>query len=364
MSPLSVNITKNLFLSPPMKPDTLLLAGDIGGTRTRLAVYAMDDWPGPPLRQQTFLNHKATGLPDLVTAFLAEVSRQPSVGCFGIAGPIRGDRIRMTNLDWQIDARHLEKTFGLQQVFLINDLVATAMGAVLLPEQELFTIHAGRPQPNGNIAVLAPGTGLGQAFMLKRKQGFLPVASEGGHSSFAPRNHQQIELLEFLLRKEAHISVEKVCSGLGIPNLYDFLAGRLQQPEPLRRELADASDRTPVLVNAGLKAFAAGDSDHICVQTLRLFTDILAAEAANLALKVLATGGIFLGGGIPPRMLPFFSSERFLEVFARGIYREMLAEIPIHVILNPKAALLGAAAYGFNQICPDNQENTPCDTLT
>ena len=200
------------------------------------------------------------------------------------------------------------------------------------------------------IGVIAPGTGLGEAFILRKKEFYLTGASEGGHAGFAPRNHQQVALLDFLLQQEEHISVEKVCSGLGLPRLYDFLATRNHPPENLRRELTEANDRTPILVNAGLKALASGDTDHICVQTLQLFVDILAAEAANLALKVLATGGIYFGGGIPPRILPFFTPKHFMNIFAHGVYRQLLADIPVHIILNPKTALIGAASYGMNQI--------------
>jgi len=332
-----------------MTPDTLLLAGDIGGTKTTLALYASTTWPAPPIREQTFANSEATGLAELITGFLQKVDESPTLGCFGIAGPIRDNRVQMTNLDWLIDARELEQKCGLDQIFLINDLVATAMGAVLLPDEELNTINIGHPRPEGTIAVLAPGTGLGEAFILRQHKQFFPVASEGGHASFAPRNRKQLELLDFLLQKEQHISVEKVCSGLGLPNIYAFLATRMKQPESLQQKLAESTDQTPILVNTALQALSAGDKHHICVHTLQLFIDILAAEAANLALKVLATGGIYIGGGIPPRILHFFQSEQFMAVFARGVYRKMLGDIPVHIILNPKTALLGAAAYGMNQ---------------
>jgi len=256
----------------------------------------------------------------------------------------------MTNLDWLIDGRELEHKCGLDQVFLINDLVATAMGSVLLPDEGLNAINIGHQRPEGTIGVLAPGTGLGEAFILRQHKQLFPVASEGGHASFAPRNRQQLELLDFLLQKEQHISVEKVCSGLGLPNIYAFLATRMEQPRDLQQKLAQAADQTPILVNTALKAHSAGDQHHICVHTLQLFIDILAAEAANLALKVLATGGIYIGGGIPPRILPFFNNKQFMAVFARGVYWEMLGDIPIHIILKPKTALLGAAAYGMEQV--------------
>jgi glucokinase len=333
-----------------MTTDTLLLAGDIGGTKTTLALYTTKTWPAPPLREQTFANKTTTGLVKLITTFLQPEKKTPTLGCFGIAGPIRDNRVQMTNLDWLIDARELEQECGLNQVTLINDLVATAMGAVLLPKKELNTINIGLPHPEGTIGVLAPGTGLGEAFILRQHNQLFPVASEGGHASFAPCNHDQLELLNFLLQKEGHISIEKVCSGLGLPNIYAFLATRMEQPDSLQQQLAEAKDQTPILVNTALQALSAGDHQHICVHTLQIFIDILAAEAANLALKVLATGGIYIGGGIPPRILPFFQNKQFMAFFARGVYQKMLADIPVHIILNPNTALLGAAAYGMNQM--------------
>ena len=333
-----------------MTVDPLLLAGDIGGTKTTLALYDVTSWPAAPICERTFVNRETTGLGPLITQFLQESDKQPTTGCFGVAGPIRDNRVQMTNLDWLLDAKELARASGFSKVFLINDLVTTAMGAGLLPENELTTINSGTLHPEGTIGVLAPGTGLGEAFLLNHNNRRLPVASEGGHASFAPRNREQLDLLDYLLKQENHISVEKVCSGLGLPNIYAFLTTRMEPPELLTRELRQGGDPTPILVNTALKSLAAGKLDHICVQTLQLFVDILAAEAANLALKVLATGGIFIGGGLPPRILPFFQGDRFMNLFARGVYRDMLADIPVHIILNPKTALLGAAAYGIEQI--------------
>ena len=329
---------------------SLLLAGDIGGTKTTLALYRAENRSGQPIREQTFQNHRATGLADLITTFLEQEKELPAVGCFGVAGPVRDGRVKMTNLDWVIDARQIARACGLRHVILINDLVATAVGAVLLPENELYSVNPGRPRAEGTIGVLAPGTGLGEAFVLRREDQSIPVASEGGHASFAPRNPKELELLEFLLTRQQHISVEKVCSGLGIPNIYSFLTTRLEIPKKLQPELAGVADPTPILVQAALTALADGNHHHICVQTMYLFVDILAAETANLALKVMATGGIYIGGGLPPRMLPFFESERFMTIMARGVYREMLGTIPVHILLNPKTALIGAAAYGMDQL--------------
>ncbi len=331
-----------------MTTTKLLLAGDIGGTKTTLALYATGNL-AQPVCEQTFQNRQASGLAQLITTFLRQEKELPAVGCFGVAGPVRDGRVKMTNLDWRIDELEIARACGLERVILINDLVATAVGAVLLPRHELFPINQGQPRDEGTIGVLAPGTGLGEAFVLRQDSRSIPVASEGGHASFAPRSKEQLELLAFLLQREQHVSVEKVCSGLGIPNIYSFLTTRMQPPEGLQQKVAVADDPTPILVQAALKALENGDLNHICVKTLHLFVDILAAEATNLTLKVMATGGVFIGGGLPPRILPFFKPERFMSIFARGVYREMLAKIPVHILLNPKTALIGAAAYGMNR---------------
>lgn len=331
-----------------MTTTKLLLAGDIGGTKTTLALYAKGNF-AQPVCEQTYQNRQASGLAQLITTFLRQEKKLPAVGCFGVAGPMRDGRVKMTNLDWQIDELEIARACGLERVILINDLVATAVGAVLLPRDELFPINQGQPRDEGTIGVLAPGTGLGEAFVLRQDSRSIPVASEGGHASFAPCNREQLELLAFLLQREQHVSVEKVCSGRGILNIYAFFTTRMQPPEGLQQKVAEATDPTPILVQAALKALEDGDLHHICVKTLHLFIDILAAETTNLTLKVMATGGVLIGGGLPPRILPFFDPERFMSTFARGVYREMLAKIPVHILLNPKTALIGAAAYGMNR---------------
>ena len=248
----------------------------------------------------------------------------------------------MTNLDWTIDGRELADHFALEHVLLVNDLVATTAGAVLLPADSLVTINNGRIDPKGTIGVLAPGTGLGQSFAVKVNNRLQPFPSEGGHCSFAPRNQEQIRLLEFMLEKRPHVSVEQVCSGMVIPDLYAFMTMHSPEPEWMAKRRMESDDQTPVIVQAANEALAGGPACETAVRTVQLFVDILAAEAANLALKVLATGGIYLGGGMPPRILSFFDQERFMHIFCRGVYREMLADIPIHIIRDPKTALIGA----------------------
>lgn len=323
-----------------------LLAGDIGATKTTLALYDAALCPGPLLQQHTFQNKLYPSFDDLLCEFLDQGSQPPTSACFGVAGPVMANAVKMTNLNWSIEGELLQERHGFDRVFLINDLVATAMGAMHLSASDLYALNPGISTAGGVMAVLAPGSGLGEAFMVPHKGVYHPYPSEGGHASFAPRNAEQIDLLAFMLKRHPHVSVELVCSGLALPELFAFQATRQTAPAWLLDQLAEASDQTPVIIDAALKATQGARPCDIAVRTLTLFTDILADEAANLALKTLALGGLFLGGGLAPRLLPFLKPGRFMQVFVRGAYQDLLSRIPIHIIRNPLAALLGAAAYG------------------
>ncbi|ADW16242.1 glucokinase [Desulfobulbus propionicus DSM 2032] len=336
----------------------LLLAGDIGATKTVLALY--ETWPGQPLRQQTFRNAEFASFDELVERFLGAGAATPTAACLGVAGPVTADTVRMTNLDWKIEAAALKQRFGWSQVRLINDLVATAMGALQLQPADCTLLNPGEPREGAVMAVLAPGSGLGEAFLLPHRGGYLPFPSEGGHASFAPCNGEQIDLLTFMFRHHAHVSVEQVCSGLAIPELFAFMATRQPVPDWLRQELIRAEDQTPVIVGAALAAIQGGRMCEVAVRTLELFVDILADEAANLALKTLALGGIFLGGGLAPRLQPFLERQRFLAAFARGNYRDMLGRIPVRIIRNPHTALLGAAACGASLVAGHDHQPLRC----
>lgn len=281
-----------------------VLAGDIGGTKTTLALYGQT---GEVLRETTFKNHKFDSLQSVIRSFLTGLDHQPARACFGIAGPVKGNRVRMTNLDWTIDGRELADHFALEHVLLVNDLVATTAGAVLLPAYSLVTINNGRIDPKGTIGVLAPGTGLGQSFAVKVNNRLQPFPSEGGHCSFAPRNQEQIRLLEFMLEKRPHVSVEQVCSGMVIPDLYAFMTMHSPEPEWMAKRRMESDDQTPVIVQAANEALAGGPACETAVRTVQLFVDILAAEAANLTLKVLATGGIYLEGVCRPGYFLFLT---------------------------------------------------------
>lgn len=325
-----------------------LLAGDIGGTKTALALY--EDNPLLPLEEITVQNDSVSGLDEIIASFLRENNARPKAACFGVAGPVINNKVTLTNRDWVLDGHQLQTAHGLQSVFLINDLVATAMGAIHLPEDKLHTLNKGKRDVQAPIAVLAPGTGLGEAFMVSNNNTYLPFPSEGGHSLFSPSDARQIRLLSFLQQKKEPVTTEHVCSGLGIPSLYDFLKTEMPEPRDLAARIAEADDQTKIIVEEALNNISKSSSekDNLCVETLRLFTDILATEAANLILKVLGTGGLFIGGGIPPRILPFLTRETFMRSFARGVYKKMLNNISVHIILEPKTALIGAAAYGFS----------------
>ncbi len=332
-----------------MTSTSYLLAGDIGGTKTVLALFpkhGFSDAPLVPLHQQIFQNSESGSFNHIIAAFLRQCDVHPTTACFGIAGPVLGDQVEMTNLNWRISAQQLQQCFNFNQVSLINDLAATAMGAIHLSASDVHVLNKGKPVPDGTIGVLAPGTGLGEAFLLLRDGELLPVSTEGGHAGFSPRNPLQIELLRFIQEKTSDVSMEQVCSGLGLPNLFSFMQTQIKTPDELASALDSADNPAPVIGRAALDALSRNDTGHIAVQTLYLFADILADEAANLALKTMALGGIFIGGGIPPKILPFFQQERFMSSFSRGVFADILTDIPIHIILNPQTALLGTAAYG------------------
>ncbi|MDD2465615.1 MAG: glucokinase [Desulfobulbus sp.] len=326
----------------------VLLAGDIGATKTVLALYP--GWPGKPFKQQTFRNADYGDFWSLLEKFLDAGCPRPVRACLGIAGPVVANQVHMTNLNWSIDGREMCRRFGLQQVYLINDLVATAVGAVHLPDTECAVLNPGRAQAGAVQAVLAPGSGLGEGFLIPYGGSFLPCASEGGHASFAPRNELQADLLAFMRSRQAHVSVEQVCSGLAIPSLFAFLSTRFAVPSWLSDQLQQAVDPTPVVLGAAMQAVAGGISCEVAEQTLALFLDILADEAANLVLKTLAFGGLFLGGGLSARLQSCIRPEQFMAIFCRGTYRDRLADVPVRIILNPKTALLGAAAYGAGAV--------------
>lgn len=329
----------------------MLLAGDIGGTKTTLALFADADKVTTPVVEVTFASTRYATLEAIIQEFLQQHPLPVSRAALGVAGPIIGDIAYVTNLQWQVNRQRLTDQLKGAPVYLLNDLAAIANALPILPAADLHTLNPGQALPGGNIAVIAPGTGLGEAFLVWDGSRYRAYSSEGGHADFAPTDDWEMGLWKYL-RTElgfAHISYEAVCSGLGIPNLYNYVkaSGAAAEPAWLAQALAAVQDPTPVIVNAALDETRPCE---ICNVTLATFLSILGAEAGNLALKVLATGGVYLGGGIPPRILSQLATGRFMEAFCnKGRFADILQNVPVFVINNPKAGLLGAAYYGFTQ---------------
>lgn len=324
----------------------MLLAGDIGGTKTDLAVISTEKGPRAPLAQARFQSDDYPGLEPMVREFLAQAKLSVSHACFGVPGPVVGGRARLTNLPWVLEETALRDALNLRAARLLNDLEAIANAVPHLGPGDLQTLNTGTPVADGAIAVVAPGTGLGEAFLTWEGTEYQAHASEGGHTDFAPTNPAEIELLRYLQARFGHISYEDVCSGNGIPNLYDYLKqeATLAESPGLAARLAAAEDRTPLILQA------ASDPERpcpLCVATLEMFVSILGAEAGNLALKVLATGGVYLAGGIPPRILPALADGRFIEAFqSKGRLAGLMTRVPVHVITS-RVALIGLAGFGL-----------------
>lgn len=327
----------------------MLLAGDIGGTKTNLAVFPLDIEPRVPLVEATFPSVQYESLEALVHEFLGQNNFHIDRACFGVAGPVVDGRAKITNLPWSMDEHRMQEILHIPIVRLLNDLDAMAHAVPFLESIDIRTLNAGTPVPNGTLAVIAPGTGLGEAYLTWDGNHYNPHPSEGGHTDFAPTNAAEMEMLRYLLGRFAHVSYEHICSGIGLPNIYAYyrdVAG-MTEPEWLRAQLASANDMTPIIVSAALDQTK---DCEICTVTLSTFVSVLGAEAGNLALKVLANGGVYIGGGIPPRILSYFENAAFLQAFeAKGRFKEMLSNIPVHLITNPKLALLGAARHGLEE---------------
>ncbi len=329
--------------------NTNLLAGDIGGTKTNLAVISSLKGIRKPLAEATYPSGRYESLETLVSDFLAKVDLKVDRASFGVAGPVVRGRSYITNLPWILDEVHLKATFDLTAVHLLNDLASIANAVPELEEEDLFTLKEGEAVPGGAIAVVAPGTGLGEAYLTWDGERYRAHPSEGGHSDFAPRNDFEIDLLKYMLGRKKRISYERVCSGMGIANIYAFLrdTGVCEEPAWLAGEIAEKDDPVPTIIQTALDPSKACE---ICQRTLDTFITILGAEAGNMGLKMLSTGGIYLGGGIPPRILEPLKAGLFMEAFEhKGRLSNILEAMPVHVILNPRSALLGAAAFGLKQ---------------
>ena len=318
----------------------LILAGDIGGTSTRLAYF---DTAGGALRsvvEKTFSSRESGSLEEIVSRFTAEQDLVAESACFGIAGPVRNGRVRTPNLPWNVDSAMLSGILGLPSVRLLNDLEANAYGIDLLGPDDLVVLNQGVPDPTGTIAVVSAGTGLGEALAYWDGTAHRPLSSEGGHADFAPRNELETELLLFLRAEHGRVSTERVVSGPGLCNIYRFLRDARHLPEtPAVAEAMRQGDPAAAISRAAL----AGECP-LCSQVLDLFVSLYGAEAGNVALRTLATGGIYLGGGIAPKIIERLKGPGFMMGFCtKGRLSPLLENIPVRVILNDRTALLGAA---------------------
>jgi len=320
----------------------MLLAGDIGGTKTNLAFFEVD---GPRLRtvaEATYPSHGHPGPQQILQAFLTAHARSVERICLGIAGPVHQGRVVTPNLPWTVDAAILANAFGCP-VNLLNDLEANAHGLRVLAPEDFAVLNPGSPDAAGNAALISAGTGLGEAGLYWDGTRHHPFASEGGHADFAPTSPLEWDLVAYLDRPFGHMSYERVLSGPGLHNIYNFLRQRSGADDELRALQSKLGISDP---SAAISQLALSGQNRLCEQALDLFVSIYGAEAGNLALKLLATGGVFLGGGIAPKILPKLRQPNFLDAFvAKGRMKALLESIPIRVVLNPKAALLGAARY-------------------
>jgi glucokinase len=319
----------------------MILAGDVGGTKVHLALYDFTDGNLKHARDQQFPAKEYSGLEEIVKEFI--VTEKVTAACFGVPGPVREGRLRLTNLPWTLDSRELATHLKIDYVFLINDLQANGYGIAELTADQIYTLSDGDAQQVGNRALISAGTGLGEAFLIWDGRDYVPYPSEGGHSDFAPRNEDEIDMLRFLMQKyNGRISFERVVSGQGITNCYEFLreVRGVEEPAWLAERIA-AEDPNAVITELALAA-----KSEICEKALDLFVSAYGAEAGNLALKVLSVGGLYVGGGIAPRILEKLKDGTFMKAFIdKGRLSQLLVHMPVRVILESRTALIGAAAY-------------------
>jgi glucokinase len=325
----------------------MILAGDVGGTSARLAAYEVGVGSLRLVVEKTYPSGKYAGLGDIVEQFVAEHALRLTHACCGIAGPVRDGRVKTTNLPWLIEGAALARQLGLPAFALINDLEANAWGIGALGPKDIVTLNAGGPAAKGNAAVIAAGTGLGEAGLYWDGAEYLPFACEGGHVDFAPRDALEIELLQYLMKKFGRVSYERLVSGQGLCNIYEFLreSGRGQET-PAVAEAMRNQDVAAVISQAAL----AGRSP-LCTQTLDVFVSIYGAEAGNVVLKLMALGGLYIGGGIAPKIVAKLRDGAFMRAFlAKGRMQPLVESTPVRVILNPNTAMLGAARCASRQM--------------
>jgi glucokinase len=322
----------------------MIVAGDVGGTKVHLGLFGFEQGRLVHIRDERYPAQEYSGLEEIVRRFIAESGGvEVTAACFGVPGPVRGGRLRLTNLPWEIDSRELELNLKIAHVFLINDLEANGYGIPELGADQLATLNVGDTSAVGNRAVVSAGTGLGEGILVWNGSKHIPMPSEGGHTDFGARNPLEADLLVYLMKKlNGRVSYERVVSGPGIHNIYMFLRDEKKMEEPAwLAERMKTEDPNAVIGEVG----EAG-TNELCAKTLEMFVSSYGAEAGNMVLKALAVGGMYLGGGIAPKILRTMENGFFMKAFAdKGRMSELLIHTPVHVILESRAALLGAAAY-------------------
>lgn len=322
----------------------MILAGDVGGTKVHLALYGFENGELSHVRDEKFPAQEYTGLEVVTKKFLAE-SGDPEVtaACFGVPGPVRHGRLKLTNLPWVLDCAELSNGLDISHLFLINDLEANGYGIAELHSDQIHSLSEGDASAVGNRGLVSAGTGLGEAILVWNGKMHVPMASEGGHCDFAPRNEIEIDLLRYLQRKlKGRVSFERVVSGIGLKNIYSFLRDEKKMEEPTwLKERMQSEDPNAVIGGVG-----EDGSNELCAKTLEMFASAYGAEAGNLALKVLSVGGLYLGGGIAPKILKTMKDGAFMKAFTdKGRLSDLLIHTPVRIILESRAALMGAAAY-------------------
>jgi glucokinase len=322
------------------KDKTLVLAGDIGGTKTNLGLFLEGKERPVPKVIETFSSRNSSNLEHIIRQFLEMHPAPVTHACFGIAGPVVNGKSKTTNLPWSISEDRIKKQFRFHRVKLVNDLTATVMAIPLLKKDEFYPLNQAASIKDRNLALIAPGTGLGKAMLIYQNGRYVPIPSEGGHADFAPNNELEIKLWQYLHKHYGHVSIERVVSGSGLVNIYNWLisSGRFNEPGWLAQNLKEI-DPARAITEAALTS-----KDPGCVEALNMFVSIFGAVAGNLALTGMTTGGVFLGGGISPKILSKLKENIFMDAFTnKGRFKDFLEKIPVKVILNDKAALIGAA---------------------
>ena len=327
----------------------MILAGDVGGTKVDLVLCKFDNGQLLTVHDHKYHARDFPGLVEIVEAFLVECRQtlgQPVdvlAACFGVPGPVRNGRLKLTNLPWILDAGQLRVSLKIEHVFLINDLEANGYGIAELTPDQILVLSKGDPAAEGNRGLIAAGTGLGEATLVWNGQSYLPMASEGGHSDFAARNEEEIGLLRYLQKTVGgRVSSERVISGLGLANVYAYCRDvkGLEEP-PWLKDRMRAEDPNAVIGELG-----ESGASPLCVETLNIFVSAYGAEAGNLALKILSVGGMYVGGGIAPKLLKKMQDGTFMKAFTdKGRLSDLLVQMPVRLILESRAALMGAAAY-------------------